>query len=123
MKKGFFFNLIDIIIKEKLRRKKLLERNLKKILNDLKKLGAIKVYLFGSFLRGDIDINSDLDLFVIIPEIKSGNELSSIIYEKIEKSVAVDFIVFNEKEFDSEKDFNPLIRNILENGKLIYSKN
>jgi hypothetical protein len=30
--------------------------------------------------------------------------------------------VFNEKEFDSEKDFNPLIRNILENGKLIYSK-
>jgi len=88
----------------------------------LKKLGAIKVYLFGSFLRGDIDINSDLDLFVITPEIKSGNEWSSIIYEKIEKSVAVDFIVFNEKEFDSEKDFNPLIRNILENGKLIYSK-
>jgi predicted nucleotidyltransferase len=115
-------NIIDIINKEKLRRKKLLERNLKKILNDLKKLGAIKVYLFGSFLRGDIDVNSDLDLFVIMPEIKSGNEWSSIIYEKIEKSVAVDFIVFNEKEFDSEKDFNPLIRNILENGKLIYSK-
>ena len=88
----------------------------------MKKLGAIKVYHFGSFLRGDIDINSDLDLFVITPEIKSGNEWSSIIYEKIEKSVAVDFIVFNEKEFDSEKDFNPLIRNILENGKLIYSK-
>lgn len=115
-------NIIDIINKEKIRRKKLLEKNLKKILNDLKKLGAIKVYLFGSFLSGDIDINSDLDLFIIMPENKSGNEWSSIIYEQIEKSVAVDFIVFNEKEFDSEKDFNPLIINILKNGKLIYSK-
>lgn len=115
-------NLLDFIKKEKLKRKKLLEKNLKKIISQLKKIGALKIYLFGSFSRGDIDIYSDIDLFIVMPEDKSGKEWLDIVYESIEKDVAVDFIVFNKKEFEYEKDFNPLIINILENGKLIYSK-
>ncbi|MCX8095750.1 MAG: nucleotidyltransferase domain-containing protein [Caldisericia bacterium] len=114
-------NILNFIYKEKSKRKKLLEKNLKKILNELKKLGALEVYLFGSFLKGNINLFSDLDLFIIMPEDKSGKEWSKIIYEKIEKDVAVDFIIFNKKEFEDEKYFNPLIKNILENGKLIYS--
>ncbi len=41
--------LIDFLNKEKLIRKKLLEKNLKKIIKQLKELGALKIYLFGSF--------------------------------------------------------------------------
>jgi len=94
---------LNYILKEKKIREKLLKENLKKILKDLKKLVANKVYLFGSLLKGDIDFYCDIDLFVIMPSTKSGNEWSKIIYEEIEKSVAVDFIVFNEKEFQEEK--------------------
>ncbi len=116
-------NLIDSLKKEKEKRKKLLEKNLNKILKSLIDLGAKKVYLFGSYLRGDIDLSSDLDFFIVMPNEKSGNEWSKIIYEKVERDVAVDFIVFNENEFESEKNFNPLIINILKKGKLIFSKN
>lgn len=115
-------NLIDFLNKEKIKRKRLLEKNLKRIVKQLKELGAIRIYLFGSFLKGVINLYSDLDLFIIMPEIKSGKEWSKIIYETVEKDVAVDFIVFNLEEFEEERDFNPLIKNILENGKLIYSK-
>jgi len=38
-----------------------------------------------------------------MPSTKSGKERSKIIYEEVEKTVAVDFIVFNEKEFQEEK--------------------
>ncbi len=113
---------LNFILKEKKIREKLLKENLKKILKDLKKLGANKVYLFGSLLKNNIDFYSDIDLFVIMPATKSGKEWSKIIYEEIEKTVAVDFIVFNEKEFQEEKDINPFIKDIIENGKLIYSK-
>jgi len=58
-----------------------------------------------------------------MPSTKSGKEWSKIIYEEIEKNVAVNFIVFNEKEFQEEKEINPFIKDIIENGKLIYSKN
>ncbi|MCS7202697.1 MAG: nucleotidyltransferase domain-containing protein [Dictyoglomus sp.] len=44
------------------------------ILEELKKLGALKIILFGSLVHGDVDVNSDLDLLVIMPNTKSGKE-------------------------------------------------
>lgn len=44
------------------------------ILEELKKLGALKIILFGSLIHGDVDVNSDLDLLVIMPNTKSGKE-------------------------------------------------
>ncbi len=45
-----------------------------------------------------------------MPENKSGKEWSKIIYKSVEKDVVANFIVLNLKEFEEEKDFNPLIK-------------
>ncbi len=111
---------IDEILERKRERYKKLNRNLNRIVKDLINLGAEKIYLFGSLARGNINEFSDIDLFVVMPSSKSGKEWSKIIYEKVKRDVATDFIVFNKKEFESEKEFNPLIINILKEGKLIF---
>ncbi|MEN2983656.1 MAG: hypothetical protein ABDH25_01350 [Dictyoglomaceae bacterium] len=44
------------------------------MLEELKKLGASKIILFGSLAHGDVD------LLVIMPNTKSGKEWSNLIY-------------------------------------------
>ncbi len=43
-------------------------------------MGAQKIILFGSLASGDVDVNSDLDLFVLMPSAKTGKEWTDIIY-------------------------------------------
>ena len=42
-----------------------LERNLQRVVLQLKDLGARKIVLFGSLARGDISAHSDLDLLAM----------------------------------------------------------
>ena len=59
-------------------RKKKLRKNLDILINQLKSYGAIKIFLFGSFAQEKIDVNSDLDLFVIMPSNKISITLSKL---------------------------------------------
>jgi predicted nucleotidyltransferase len=45
------------------------------ITRQLIELGAVKIILFGSLAEGNVDVYSDLDLFVIMPSTKSGDEI------------------------------------------------
>lgn len=117
----FMKSFKDLVKKQREREEKLREA-LFNILNKLKELGALKIILFGSFAQDNIDVNSDLDLLVIMPNTKTSKEWSSIIYETIERKVAVDFIVFNERDFNEEIKFNIFLNNIIREGKVIYEK-
>lgn len=52
------------ILQRKNERKAKLQASLDSIVSQLKSLGALKVILFGSFAKGEVDVNSDLDLLV-----------------------------------------------------------
>jgi len=112
---------VQEIIKKKNDRKNKLLSSLDLIVDQLKKMGALKIVLFGSLMRDEVDINSDLDLFVLMPSTKTGKEWFNIIYDQIERKVASDIIVYNEKEFDEELPWNSLLTNISK-GKIIYEK-
>lgn len=51
--------LDDILLRKK-RRKARLESSLDSIISQLKSLGALKIILFGSLARGEVDMYSDL---------------------------------------------------------------
>lgn len=104
-----------------LRREKL-GRALSEIVRQLKEMGAIKVILFGSFASQKISFYSDLDIFVIMPDIKSGKEWLKEIYQRLERYVASDIIVFNLKEFEESKDKNFLLEEIERKGRVIYEE-
>jgi predicted nucleotidyltransferase len=111
---------VQEIIKRKNERKKKLENALESIKRQLINLGAKKIILFGSLNKEDIDIYSDLDLFVIMPSIKTGREWLNLIYSNLERKIASDIIVYNEKEFEKNLDDNSFLLEIIDTGKIIY---
>lgn len=112
---------IDEIIRRKEERKRKLLSSLELMVDQLKSMGALKIVLFGSLMREDVDVNSDLDLFVLMPSTKSGKEWMDLIYDKVERKVASDIIVYNEKEFQEAFPWNSLLRNISK-GRVVYEK-
>lgn len=85
-------------------------------------MGSLKVILFGSLATGEVDVNSDIDLLAIMPETKRGKEWSRLIYDKVERGIASDIIVFNKIEFEKELPTNSFLKQIIESGKVVYEK-
>jgi predicted nucleotidyltransferase len=98
-----------------------LQAILNSLVKELGTLGALRIVLFGSFSRGEIDVGSDLDLLVIMPSGKTGKEWRDLIYGTVERTAGVDLIVFNEKEFHENLPRSAFLRNAIK-GKMIYEK-
>lgn len=109
------------ILQRKERRKAKLQSALDTIVSQLKGIGAMKVILFGSLANDSVDVSSDLDLFVLMPSTKTGKEWMDMIYEKIERKIASDIIVYNQKEFHEKLPTSSFLQNILK-GKVVYEK-
>ena len=113
---------LNEILKRIAARKKLLKGSLDSLVIQLSDIGAIKIVLFGSFARDEVDINSDIDLFVIMPPNRSGREWPNLIYEKIERKTSSDIIVFNLNEYQKELSSNLFLSNIEKTGIILYEK-
>lgn len=109
------------ILQKKNERKVRLQESLDLIVNQLKGFGALEIILFGSFAKGDVDVNTDLDLLVIMPSTKTGKEWMERIYEKIERKVASDIVVYNQKEFQEMLPTSSFLPNIAK-GRVVYEK-
>lgn len=114
--------LLRKIRERKLANKQALTRELKRIKAQLVKMGAVKIVLFGSFPRGDINSWSDLDLLVIMPPTKSGKQWRGDVYEFVDRKAACDFFVYTPDEFAESLPVNRFLRHALETGKVIYER-
>ncbi len=114
-------SLTNKILEKKARRKRKLEKALSDILPQLIELGAIKVILFGSLAGETIDINSDLDLLVVMPAGRSGKEWQKHLYENVKRDTAADIFVYNEVEFKKYRE-SFFLQNVLNTGRIIYEK-
>ncbi|MBS3907224.1 MAG: nucleotidyltransferase domain-containing protein [Syntrophaceae bacterium] len=112
---------IEEILQKKEERRSKLQRSLNSIVESMKNMGAQKIVLFGSLANGDVDVNSDLDLFVLMPSAKTGKEWMDIIYSTVEKKVASHIIAFNQDEFRKELPTSSFLENIMK-GKVLYEK-
>jgi predicted nucleotidyltransferase len=81
-----------------------------------------KVILFGSLAEGQIHEGSDIDLFIIksdVPEF--GVDRIRQLDRLIKYRLATDFIVYKPDELDHRlKMGDPFVKNILDNGKVLY---
>ncbi len=62
------------IVKMKNNRKALLQKSLDLMVKQLKGMGALKIIVFGSFAKDKVDVDSDLDLFVVMPSTRTGKD-------------------------------------------------
>jgi predicted nucleotidyltransferase len=113
--------VLDEILLIKKDRKARLQEALESLVSQLKNLGALKVIVLGSLARDKVDVNSDLDLFVLMPSTRTGKEWMNIIYDTIDRSVASDIIVFNDNEFREKLPASAFLQNVV-TGKVVYEK-
>ncbi len=85
-------------------------------------MGAIKIIQFGSSVREELGLSSDIDLIVIFKTDQSFIERLAKIYKKL-KPKEIDLLIYTPFEFNRMKKDNLFIQHILKKGKVIYEGN
>ncbi|MCF6096542.1 nucleotidyltransferase domain-containing protein [Thermovorax subterraneus] len=101
--------------------KTLLEKELERITAELKKLGAEKILLFGSYARGREDLFTDLDIIAILKSDLPFIDRIGFIYRKIAPRVAADILVYTPEEWETVKE-KPFFKKAVAEGRVLYEK-
>lgn len=101
--------------------KTLLKNELQRITEELKKLGAEKILLFGSYARGREDLFTDLDIIAVIKSDLSFIERIGFIYSKIAPRVDADILVYTPEEWQTIKE-KPFFKKAAAEGRVLYEK-
>ncbi|MGQ9628088.1 MAG: nucleotidyltransferase domain-containing protein [Anaerolineae bacterium] len=102
-------------------RRSKLNQELSRLLALLRAMPVEKVILFGSLARGEVGMNSDLDLVVIMPSEKRFLSRAVELAQILEPELGLDLLVYTPEEFRGmQEDGNLFIRQVLKEGKVLY---
>ncbi|MBC7216934.1 MAG: nucleotidyltransferase domain-containing protein [Candidatus Caldatribacterium sp.] len=104
------------------KRRELLEAELKRAVDVLKKRGVEKIILFGSFGRGEIGARSDIDLIVVEKTEKPFLERLDELYRVIVPRVSMDILVYTPEELEELEKRSSFVRQALREGRILYAK-
>jgi predicted nucleotidyltransferase len=85
----------------------------------------VKLYLFGSFVRGQTGSDSDLDVLVVTSDTVTNPRAESVRLRRALRGIhmPVDILVVPESVFDAHRHTPGLIyREIAETGRLVYER-
>jgi predicted nucleotidyltransferase len=115
--------LKGLFLKE--RRRKLLEKNLRRVLKILKeKYRPDRVILYGSLATGRIHPSSDLDLVIVKKNLPKRywdrvKEVSALLADR---DVAIDFTIWTPDELQDDRE-NPFLKEeVMKKGKTVYER-
>ncbi len=100
-------------------RQELLERELERITQALRAVGAQRVVLFGSAAREKIGAWSDLDMIVVLDSDLPFIKRLGMLYEHIQPRVGLDLLAYTPQEFEAIQE-RPFIQQALQEGKVLY---
>ncbi len=83
-----------------------------------------KIILFGSYAKGNPEVTSDLDLFIIkdstLPRYKRGIEVRRLLFGSM---IPIDLLVYTPKEIEEQKDRKySLVYEVLNTGRVLYER-
>ncbi len=82
------------------------------------------IFLFGSYANGTPDADSDLDIYVVMPENTDIREIDAmkLIHKAIrdKKTMPVDVVVSKKNKFNQRKSTPTLERQIVQEGVVLY---
>jgi hypothetical protein len=95
-----------------------------RIIEDIrKKYSPEKIYIFGSYARGDIHDGSDLDLAIIKETDRRFQDRILDVLELGEYDLPIEPLVYTPSEFENMRNRgNGFINGILKEGKLVYER-
>ncbi len=88
----------------------------------VQEIAPLRIILFGSGARNNINDDSDIDLLVVMPEGTHRRKTAQLLYKNIRNiSIPFDILVVTSSDLEKYKDSVGLIyREILTEGKQIY---
>lgn len=101
--------------------RRLLDDSAREIAAKLSRLGAHRISLFGSYVRGRTDLFTDLDVLVIMETDKPFIERTSEIYKLLALPVDADILCYTPQEFARMKEL-PFLKNALTDEVVLYEK-
>jgi predicted nucleotidyltransferase len=93
---------------------------LDQVSRQLATMGIQKAILFGSLSRGDVTIFSDIDLIIVQETDARFLDRLDPFYTQLDLGVDVDILVYTPDELADMATWNPLVRQALQEGKVIY---
>ena len=120
---------MNTVLTKKQRRKRRINNNISKKLDIIKNaiINSVKakyIYLFGSYAYGSPHEKSDIDIYVVIPDIHYG-DLAIMIGEIVEylneyKLFNIDLLLVKESKYLKCKEYSSFEKTICEKGILLY---
>ena len=105
-------------------------RNIQKELDAIKQsvletVPAEAIYLFGSYAKGTANDDSDIDIYIVVPDdtkkiVKTLTKIRRAIRSKIGYESSLDLIMDHSSRFDNYRNNITLQKTITEEGILIY---
>jgi predicted nucleotidyltransferase len=88
------------------------------------KITPERIILFGSYARGDYKVNSDIDILIIMKNLKNEREITGLLYKSLLNeniNIPVDLIAVDDEKYNNLKNKNGYIYKTIEKeGKIIY---
>lgn len=92
------------------------------ILERVKNYKPEKVILFGSQAYGTPNKDSDYDIAIIKDTNKPYRERLIDVRSLVRMTTPIDFFVFTQNEVDKYKNTNPMIKEIMKKGRVLYEQ-
>jgi predicted nucleotidyltransferase len=92
-----------------------------RLTEQLKRLGAKKIILFGSLARGRVSLFSDVDLLVVFQDSRPPRELTRWVYQNLDSREGVDILAYNQETFEKMRD-RPFLHHALKDGRVLYER-
>lgn len=92
-----------------------------RLAEQLARLGAVRVVLCGSLVRGRVSLFSNVDLLVLFDDDRSPRELSRWVYRHVDARESVDLIAYNVRDFEQARQ-RPFWRHALQHSEVLYDR-
>ncbi len=90
------------------------------------KISPEKIVLFGSYARGENTKNSDIDILILVKNLKNERQITSLLYKELLNnniSVPIDFIAADYDKYNILKDkIGYIYKTIDKEGQILYAK-
>lgn len=90
------------------------------------KISPERIVLFGSYARGDNRENSDIDILIIVKNLRNERKITGLLYKELlneEMSIPIDFIAIDYDKYNLLKNKTGIIYKTIEReGKLLYGR-
>jgi predicted nucleotidyltransferase len=90
------------------------------------KISPERIVLFGSYARGENNKNSDIDILILMKNLKNEREITGLLYKELlhsDISIPVDFLAIDYDKYNKLKNKTGYIYKTIEKeGQILYGE-